>query len=124
MSEVIQESISYSDKLHIYVEGNRAENLGFHDLKLELTSFDSLTFFGKSILVASLLTSLIVGSYFKSSLHLYMFDERKDIMNKPIDLLILVQSLIEHLVAIFMTAFYVVGVVFNITFADYFGENW
>ena len=124
MSEAMQELISYNDNIHIYVEGNKAENLGFHDLKLELTSFDSLTFFGKSILVASLLTSLIVGSYFKSALHLYMFDERKDIMNKPIDLLILVQSLIEHSVAIFMTAFYVVGVAFNITFADQFGEDW
>ena len=109
---------------HFYGETGLEETILLHDFQFESTVFDSLTFSGKSILVLSLLTSLVIGSYFKSSLHLYMYSERDEIMNKPIDLLILVQALIEHLVSIFMASFYIIGVTFNITYSDYFGEIW
>ena len=122
MSELIQKL--HNDKLLIYAKSNATENLIFHDLHLELTAFDSLTIVGKSILVVSLLISIIVGSYFKSALHFFLWDERYEILDKPIDLLILFQALIEHLISIFLTGFYVIGVAFNITFAHYFGENW
>ena len=112
------------DQLLITAEGNETETLTFHGLRLELTVFDNLTFFGKSILVGSLSASFVVGSYFKSALHFYMYDGGTDIIYNPIDLLILVQALIEHSIATIMTTFYVVGVAFNITFAHYFGENW
>ena len=113
-----------TNHLHIFGENCLTETILLHDVQLESTVFDSLTIFGKSVLVSSLLLSLVIGSYLKSALHFYMYDERQEIMNKPIDLLILVQALIEHLVSIIMTSFYIIGVAFNITFSDYFGENW
>ena len=122
MNELIHKL--HHDKLNIHVQHNVTETLIFHDLHLELTAFDSLTMVGKSILVGSLMISLIIGSYFKSALHFFLWDERYEILDKPIDLLILFQALVEHLISIFLTGFYVIGVAFNITFADYFGENW
>ena len=122
MNELIHKL--HNEKLHVYLQSNVTETLIFHDLHLELTAFDSLTVVGKSILIGSLMISLIVGSYFKSALHFFLWDERHEILDKPIDLLILFQALTEHLVSMVLTGFYVIGVTFNITFADYFGETW
>ena len=87
MNELIHDLHNY--KLHIHVQSNVTETLVFHNLHLELTAFDSLTIVGKSILVGSLVISIIVGSYFKFALHFFLWDERHEILDKPIDLLIL-----------------------------------
>ena len=96
------------------------EECFIRDLTLEEDILDSLSFEGEMIVVSCLLGSILAGSYFKYAVYQHMYDKRKEI--KPVDLLILIQALIDHLDCMWMALTYTIGLVFNITFSDYFGE--
>jgi hypothetical protein len=112
-----------NETLHMYLD-NTLNHVFINISNLELTTADSLSNTGEIIVVFSLFASLIIGSYFKSSLYLYMYDNLKDLLNSPINLLLLIQALIEHFVCTFMVTFFTVGLIFDIRFSDYFGETW
>ena len=103
------------DTLHVYFE-NTLSHLFINNTNLELPTAESLSPTGKIIIVCSLVASLIIGSYFKSSLYLYMGDNFKDLLNSPINPLLLVQAMIEHFVCTFMVTFFTVGLIFEISF--------
>ena len=91
---------------------------------LELDALSALNEYGKTIVVSSLLASLFIGSYYKYPLYQYMYDNSKEIANKPVDLLILIQAIIEHLICVGMVTFLSIGLMFDITYSSWFGEAW
>ena len=110
----------FNHTLTIHLE-NSSEFLLIHKSKLQLSATDRLNNLGDTVLVSSLLGSLIVGSYFKSSLYHYLYKEWK---NRPINILILLQAVIQHMMCLLMVANYTIGVSFDITFSEHFGEIW
>ena len=105
----------------IYLE-NSTENLLIYDSHLELNDLDSLNQFGEGLVVVSLFGAFVIGSYFKCGLYQYMYDNHTELLNKPINMLILIQAVIEHLVCLLMVSFYIIGLAFDITFSQYLGE--
>ena len=105
----------------IYLE-NSTEYLFTYDSQLELNGLDSLNQFGEGLVVVSLFGTFVIGTYFKCGLYQYMYDNHTELLNKPIDMLILIQAVIEHLVCLLMVSFYIIGLTFDITFSQYLGE--
>ena len=123
-------SIMYNDPLTIderelplYL-GHSFEIFSIEESNLEQDALSAMNGFGTTIVVSSLITSVLVGSYYKYPLYHYMYDHSNEIVSKPVDLLILVQAVIEHLVCIMIVTVVSVGMIFDITFANYFGEMW
>ena len=104
--------------------GTFIEALHVQSSYLELNAFDSLNHFGEIFIVSILLGSLTIGSYFKFPLYAHMYDSYKEITNKPIDFLILFQAAVQHVVCVMMTAYYTIGLIFNLTYSEIFGEAW
>ena len=98
------------------------ENLYFHEVHLTKSALELLDDVGVGCVITSLVSSAIVGSYFKSSLYFYMYDNRKELKNRPINILLLVQSVIQHLICIIMAIIYTIGLSFDLTYADSLGE--
>ena len=86
-----------------------------------LESLDSISI---GCIIASLALSIIVGSYFKSSFYFFMYDNRKELKNRPINILLLVQSIIQHLVCFTLVSVYTTGLLFDITYSDTVGDAW
>jgi uncharacterized membrane protein len=103
---------------------NYIETLYIRDLKLELSTLDSLNIYSESILIASLLLAILIGSYFKSALFCYLYKTRKELVSRPINLLILIQAIIQNLVYLLVVTFYVTGLFLNITYSETLGEFW
>jgi hypothetical protein len=114
---------SFNQTLAIYLE-NSPELLFIHNFKLQVSAIGRLNNLGEKFLVSSLLGSLIVGSYFKSSLYRYLYENYKECKNRPINILILLQAIIEHLACLLLVANYTIGLSFDITFSEYLGETW
>ena len=102
--------------------GDSFNDFTIQDSILELDALSAMNGYGTTIVVSSLLASVLVGSYYKYPLYQYMYDNSKEMIKKPVDLLILFQAIIEHLVCIVMVSFFSIGLIFDITFASYFGE--
>ena len=98
------------------------ENLYFHEVHLTKSALELLDDVGVGCVITSLVSSAIVGSYFKSGLYFYMYDNRKELKNRPINVLLLVQSVIQHLICIIMAIIYTIGLSFDLTYADSLGE--
>ena len=92
--------------------------------KLELSAFDSLNYFGESVVVCSLVASAVVGSYYKSAIYQYMYRTMKDNGPTPIDLLILVNTITQHLVCLILVATYTIGLTLDFTLSHYLGQAW
>ena len=121
---MVSEGKTIENKMvHMYIE-NTINHVFINTTNMELTTADSLSHNSEIIIVCCLFASLIIGSYFKSSLYLYMSDNFKDLLNSPINLLLLIQALVEHFVCTFMVTFFTVGWIFDIRFTEYFGETW
>ena len=103
---------------------NSIDNFTIQGSNLELDALTAMNEFGTSIVVSSLLASVLVGTYYKYPIYRYMYDNSDEVTNKPVDLLILFQAIVEHLACIVMVTFLSVGMVFDISFASYFGEMW
>ena len=97
----------------------------FHLIELHLDQdvLQSLTFTTKAVATSGLIVSLLVGCYFKSALYLYMYDNRKALSERPVDILLLVQAIVQHLVSMLMILTYGTGLSLGITFANQLGED-
>ena len=104
--------------------GDGKEILMADHYKLELTSLESLNKLGVSVVAGSLATSAIVGSYCKSAIYHYMYYMMKESGAKPIDILILVNTVTQHFICLFLAVVYSVGLGGNITFSDHMDEIW
>ena len=100
------------------------EILFLHHLNLEKSALDSLNFSTEVLVVSGLCVSLLVGSYFKLALYSYFCKNYKDLIEKPINFLILVNAVIQHMTCLMMVAYNTTGLIFNITFADHIEEFW
>ena len=109
--------------LSLYLESFQ-EPLFVKYSKFDQSFVDSLDPYTVKTVVSIILVSYVVGSYFKSAIYQHMYDQGKQIINKPIDILILVQALVVHLSCILMFLSYTIGLVFDITFSEYLGEAW
>ena len=109
--------------MSFYLNGVQEECF-IKDRTLEQSAPGSLSTSGVIIVVSCLLGSIVVGSYFKYALYRYMYDNRKEIQNKPIDLLLLIKALIDHCICILLVLTYTIGLTLDITFSDYLGEAW
>ena len=104
--------------------GGGMETLLADNYKLELTSFDSLSTLGVVVVTGSLAASAVVGSYCKSAIYQYMYYRIKEIGMKPFDILILVNTITQHVICLFLVIVCCVGLLGDITYDDYLGENW
>ena len=109
--------------LPIYLD-NSSESLFIDNLRHELNAFQELNIYEENIVIACLVASSLIGSYFKSSLYFYFSDRFRAKGNTPIDVLILVNAIIQHSVTIFLTLNYSVGLIFDVTFSDCLSETW
>ena len=100
------------------------ENIKLHEVHLAKSALELLEDVGVGCVISSLVASAIIGSYFKSGLYFYMYDNRKELKNRPINILHLVQSIIQHLVCLMLVAFLTIGLLFDITYAVSLGEAW
>ena len=121
---MFKETIQLKNKSIGFPLGNNFELIFIRDSTLELSTLDSLSQLSENIVIVSLLVSISIGSYFKSALYHYLYDNYKSFGSKPINVLILIQGLIQHLTCLFMVANYTVGLQFDITFSEHFGEFW
>ena len=129
-SNVKDWSIMYNDvitilrkPISIYIN-HSLDILTIEESSQELDAMSSMNGFGSTIVVSSLLASVSVGTYYKYPIYRYMYDQSDELTNKPVDLLILFQAIIEHIACIVMVTFFSVGLMFDITFATDFGEMW
>ena len=97
-----EKNTTYNITTCLYLNG-ALEEFFIRDLSLQQSSPASLNTAGIMMVDACLLGSIFLGSYFKYALYQHMYDNRKEIMSKPIDFLILIQALIDHFVCLFMT---------------------
>ena len=100
------------------------EMIFLHHLHLEKSALDSLNFTTEVVVISGLCVSLLVGSYFKLALYSYFCKNYKDLIEKPINFLILVNAVIQHMTCLMMVAYNTTGLMFNITFADHIEEFW
>ena len=103
---------------------NSYELLNFHDLTWGISFVETLSQKEAGIVVASLVVSFIVGSYYKSGLYGYMYAKRKELFDTPINILLLVQAIIQHLSCLLIVLTYTTALSLDITYAEHFGETW
>ena len=118
--------MAYNRNISIVVyNANDFDHLLFVDLSLETDIFQQLHGIPKVIVVSGLTISLFLGSYFKSSLYLYMFEKRKGILDRPIDVLLLVQAIVQNIICLLMMLNYNSYLLFDITISNQLGgEAW
>ena len=121
-----QEGIKADNKSIYFELKDNLEILSLKTLQLEQTALGSQNSSSKTILIAILLGSIVVGTYFKSALYFHLYETRKESAEKsPINLLILVQAITQHLIYFLLVAFYVIGLLFDdVTYAERFGRLW
>ena len=100
------------------------EHLYAQNLRVEVSAPYLLDATATSTLISCLLVSFCVGSYFKFALYRYMYDIGKEILNRPIDLLLLASALIDHMCCLLMVANVSMGLSLKINLSDYLGETW
>ena len=97
-----KETVKITNKNIFFYLENRFEKLFINDSKLELSSLDSLNPIGETLVASCLVVSISVGSYFKSALYHYLYENYKLFGSKPINVLILIQAIIQHFTCLFM----------------------
>ena len=123
-SDVYKDKIETVNKLFAINFDNEFEPLFIDSFKLELSNIALLNHMARVVVVSVLIISLIFGSYYTSALYLYYYENNKEIRNRPINILILIQIAIKHLTCLFMVSFWVIGLCFNITFSKHLGDVW
>ena len=113
----------HNNTVPLYLE-NSLQILFVNYSNLELSVPESLNQYNKNIIVLCLLGSIFIGSYFKYALYQHLYASGKEILHQPINLLILVQAIIDHLICIFMSATFTIGLTFGITLSEHLGEDW
>ena len=83
---------------------NSSELLFIDNANLELSSLDSLNQIFETFAVWTLLVSLIIGTYFKSALYSYLYDNYKAVASRPVNVLIFAQAITQHLICLLYTS--------------------
>ena len=104
------------------IVSNTSEMFSIHELNFQQSAIDSLSPVQENIIISALITSLLVGSYFVTSIYHYMFSNYKDKNFTPIDILILATTITQHLTCFLVIGLLVVGMSFDITYSEYVGE--
>ena len=116
--------ITVSNKtFHISIDES-PEHFFIKESHLDLSAIDSLNQFGEAVVICSLVGSSLLGSYCKSSIYYYMYQKFTEKRNTAIDTLILANTIYQHVACVLLTIFYTVGLSFDITYSEYFGETW
>ena len=101
------------------------EYLNSVKLDLSINALQRLTTISKVLISAGLGLSLLVGSYFKSTIYLYMYEKRKNLAERPINVLLLVQAIVHHLISTLMIIFYIFGMFSDVAISEQLGgEAW
>ena len=100
------------------------ENIKLHEVHLAKSALQLLEDVGVGCVISSIVASAVIGSYFKSGLYFYMYDTRKELKNRPINILLLVQAIIQHIVCLMLVVILTIGLLFDLTYADSLGEAW
>ena len=100
------------------------ENIKLHEVHLAKSTLQLLEDVGVGCVISSIVASAVIGSYFKSGLYFYMYDTRKELKNRPINILLLVQAIIQHIVCLMLVVILTIGLLFDLTYADSLGEAW
>ena len=98
------------------------EHLYVFDSSLQDNVLASLSYYEAYTLVALLLGSFLIGSYFKFALYHYMYISGSELKKRPINVLLLIWTAIQHIICFIMVTNYCAGLLFDIALADYFGE--
>lgn len=114
---------TYNNSLSVYLNKS-IDILYLHKLNLATSAFEQLDTIDETLVVSSILVSFIVGSYFKTAIYCYMYDKRKEVKERPINILILIQAIIQHIVYFIMASTYTIGLGLDVTFSDHLGEAW
>ena len=104
------------------IVSNTSEMFSIHEINFEQSAIDSLPPVLEKIITSALITSLLVGSYCTTAIYYYMFVNYKNRDHTPIDILILVTTITQHLTSLLIIGLLVVGIPFDITYSDYVGE--
>ena len=101
------------------------EYLNSVKLDLSINALQRLTTISKVLISAGLGLSLLIGSYFKSTIYLYMYEKRKNLAERPINVLLLVQAIVQHLISTLMIIFYIFGMFSDVAISKQLGgEAW
>ena len=113
-------------KLGFFInEPDRFEFLNSIKLDLSINALQKLSTVSKITISFGLGMSLLVGSYFKSAIYVYMYEKRKNLTERPINVLLLVQAIVQHLISSLMIIFLVVGLNSNAAISEHLGgEDW
>ena len=108
----------------INTDGLTTETLVGNQYNLELSALDSLNNFCVSAIICSLVASAIVGSYYKSAVYRYMYNQIKTLGTSPIDIMILINSITQHVMCLVMVFTYSIGLGLQITISDFVDQAW
>ena len=94
-------------KLGVFInEPDCFEFLNSIKLDLSIDALQKLSTVSKITISFGLGMSLLVGSYFKSAIYVYMYEKRKNLTERPINVLLLVQAIVQHLISSLMIIFF------------------
>ena len=109
----------------LFKDSDRIEFLNSIELDLSINALQKLTTISKVTTSFGLGLSLLVGCYFKSALYVYMYEKRKTLSERPINVLLLVQAIVQHLISTLMIIFYVFGLNSDTAISEHLGaEAW
>ena len=111
--------IMYLNESQVY------EVLSSLKLTLNTNALEKLPFELEVTVLVILISSLLIGSYFKSAIYLYMYAKKKFLAERPIDILLLVQAIIQHLLIAQIIFAYVTGLFIDVAISEQLGgEAW
>ena len=103
---------------------NSFKTLYLDEFNLESSEIEQLGESACTTIILCLTGSLTIGSYFKSALYWYMYDHLRGIKDRPIDILLLLQAVIQHMICLLMVSTYTIGLSFDVTYSHHLGEAW
>ena len=104
------------------LEENTSDIFYLKEIHFEKSAIASLPQLQEWIISASLITSVVIGSYCNCSIYQYMVEKCKNKSRTAIDILILVSTVTQHLISLFLTLILTAGISFDITYSHYVGE--
>ena len=96
-----------------FIHEKKGDFLNFEEIFLTKNILESLEGVEVRVVIFALVSSITIGSYFKSGFYFYIYDNRKMLKERPINILLLLQFVIEHLICLIMTLFLIFGISFG-----------
>lgn len=96
-----------------FIHEKKGEFLNIEEIFLTKNILESLEGVEVGVVIFALVSSITIGSYFKSGFYFYIYDNRKMLKERPINILLLFQFVIEHLICLTTTLFLIFGIPFG-----------